>query len=177
MKKVFWSESGEKSASDQAAFTRQNSSKLICGWILMWETTADTLFHCRKRYYELWTRIWVKNVLMLDLFQVLSSPNVKGAVCRILTLLKHKNTIICLQICKKHAKLTYLFIWKTMLQSVILLWSVSSGPECLCLLWFVKPAHCQFTQLYFGTPGCQLAENTAYLISFIIMCARSCWCL
>ncbi len=33
-----------------------------------------------------------------------------------------------------------------------------SGPECLCLLWFVKPAHCQFTQLYFGTPGCQLAE-------------------
>ncbi len=34
----------------------------------------------------------------------------KGAVCRILTLLKHKNTIICLQIFKKHAKLTYLFI-------------------------------------------------------------------
>jgi len=39
-----------------------------------------------------------------------------------LTLLKHKNTKICLQIFKKHAKLTYLFIWKTMLQSVILLW-------------------------------------------------------
>ncbi len=38
-----------------------------------------------------------------------------------LTLLKHTNTIICLQIFKKHAKLTYLFIWKTMLQSVILL--------------------------------------------------------
>ncbi len=35
---------------------------------------------------------------------------IKGAVCRILTLLKHKNTIICLQIFKKHAKLTYLFI-------------------------------------------------------------------
>ncbi len=35
---------------------------------------------------------------------------VKGAVCRILTLLKHKNTIICLQIFKKHVKLTYLFI-------------------------------------------------------------------
>ncbi len=28
--KVFWSESGEKSASDQAAFTRQNSSEHIC---------------------------------------------------------------------------------------------------------------------------------------------------
>ncbi len=34
----------------------------------------------------------------------------KGAVCRILTLLKHTNTIICLQIFKKHVKLTYLFI-------------------------------------------------------------------
>ncbi len=88
----------------------------------------------------------------------------KGAVCRILTLLKHKNTIICLQTFRKHVKLTYLFIWKTMLQSVILLWKCASGPECLCLLWFVKPAHCQFTQLYFGTPGCQLPENTAYLI-------------
>ncbi len=45
----------------------------------------------------------------------------KGAVCK-LSLLKHKITIICLQILKKHAKLTYMFIWKTMLQSVILLW-------------------------------------------------------
>ncbi len=59
--KVFWSESGEKSASDQAAFTRQNSSKQICGWILMWETTADALFHWRKSYYGLWTHIssWI----------------------------------------------------------------------------------------------------------------------
>ncbi len=103
-------------------------------------------------------------------------PFFKGAVCRILTLLKHKNTIICLQTFRKHVKLTYLFIWKTMLQSVILLWKCASGPECLCLLWFVKPAHCQFTQLYFGTPCCQLVENTTYFISFIIMCARSCWC-
>ncbi len=52
----------------------------------------------------------------------------KGAVCRILTLLKHKNTIICLQIFKKHAKITYLFIWKTMLQSVILLWKCAFRP-------------------------------------------------
>ncbi len=65
---MFWSESGEKSASDQAAFTRQNSSKLICGWILMWETTGDALFHRRKSYYGLWTRILVKSVLMMDLF-------------------------------------------------------------------------------------------------------------
>ncbi len=56
--------------------------------------------------------------------------------CRILTLLKHKNTIICLQIFKKHAKLTYLFIWKTMLQSVILLWKCAFLPGmsvCYCL--------------------------------------------
>ncbi len=67
---MFWSESGEKSASDQ------NSSKQICGWILMWETTADALFHCRKSY-GLWTHILdIKNVLMLDLFQLLSSPDV-----------------------------------------------------------------------------------------------------
>ncbi len=38
------------------------------------------------------------------------SLELKGAVCKFLTLLKHKNTIICLQIFKKHAKLTYLFI-------------------------------------------------------------------
>ncbi len=38
------------------------------------------------------------------------------------------NTIICLQIFKKHGKLTYLFIWKTMLQSVILLWKCAFRP-------------------------------------------------
>ncbi len=53
---------------------------------------------------------------------------VKGAVCRILTLLKHKNTIICLQTFRKHVKLTYLCIWKTMLQSVILLWKCAVRP-------------------------------------------------
>ncbi len=74
--KVFWSESGEKSASDQAAFTSQNSSKQICGWILMWKTTADALFHWRKSYYGLWTHILVKNILMMDLLQLLSSPDV-----------------------------------------------------------------------------------------------------
>ncbi len=69
--KVFWSESGEKSASDQ------NSSKLICGWILMWETTADALFHCKKRYCGLWT-LWYFSYkrLNVDLFQFLSSPDV-----------------------------------------------------------------------------------------------------
>ncbi len=93
----------------------------------------------------------------------------KGAACRILTLLKHKNTIICLQIFKKHAKLTYCLSEKQCYSQLFSFENVRSGPECLCLLWFVIPAHCQFTQLYFGTAGCQLAENTEYLISFIIM--------
>ncbi len=53
-----------KICTDQAAFTRQNSSKQICGWILMRETTADALYHWRKSYYGLWLYgIWVKNVL------------------------------------------------------------------------------------------------------------------
>ncbi len=56
------------------------------------------------------------------------TPQLKGAVCRILTLQKHENTKICLQIFKKHVKLTYLFIWKTMLQSVILLWTCAFWP-------------------------------------------------
>ncbi len=59
---------------DQAVFTSQNSSKQIYVWILMWETTGDALFHWRKRYYGLWFE--VKNILMLDLFQLLSSQDV-----------------------------------------------------------------------------------------------------
>ncbi len=61
-------------------------------------------------------------------FKITCRERVKGAVCRILTLLKHKNTIICLQTFRKHVKLTYLFIWKTMLQSVILLWKCAFRP-------------------------------------------------
>ncbi len=38
-----------------------------------------------------------------------NTSTIKGAVCRILTL-KHKNTMIFLQIFNKHDKLTYLFI-------------------------------------------------------------------
>ncbi len=34
----------------------------------------------------------------------------KGAVCRILTLLKHKNTIICLQTFRKHVKLILVYL-------------------------------------------------------------------
>ncbi len=50
----------------------------------------------------------------------------KSAACRILTPLKHKNTIICVQIFMKHAKLTYIFIWKSML--------VGYSPLKMCVL-------------------------------------------
>ncbi len=62
----------------------------------------------------------------------------QGAVCKFLTLLKHKNTIICLQIFKKHAKLTYLFIWK---QSVILLWKCAfrAGMSVSVLVYETRP--------------------------------------
>ncbi len=73
---MFWSESGEKSASDQAAFTRQNSSKQICVWIFDVRDNSRCTLSLRKSYYELWTQISVKNILMLDLFQLLSSPDV-----------------------------------------------------------------------------------------------------
>ncbi len=69
------------------------------------------------------------------------SHTIKGALCRILTLLKHKNSIICLHIFKKHAKLTYLFIWRTMLQSVILLWKCAfrAGMSVYVLVCETRP--------------------------------------
>ncbi len=82
----------------------------------------------QKSYDLSCDRFW-ENVISIKIISV----KIKGAVCRILTLLKHKNTIIYLQTFRKHVKLTYLFIWKTMLQSVIFLWKCASGPECLCL--------------------------------------------
>ncbi len=52
-------------------FTSQNSpksSEQICGWILMWETTRDALFHWRWNYGLLFKQWFeVKNVLMMDL--------------------------------------------------------------------------------------------------------------
>ncbi len=54
--------------------------KQICGWILMWETTGDGLFHWRKRWYRLWAHILGKNILIMDLFltnmQLLASQDV-----------------------------------------------------------------------------------------------------
>ncbi len=122
-------------------------------WYNFYQVTSVSITIYIFEHYQLWMmdskgqRVFFPKTPKLCVWhtEVRSCYHFKGAVCRILTLLKHKNTVICLQTFRKHVKLTYLF----------------TGPECLCLLWFVKPAHCQFTQLYFGTPGCQLAENTA----------------
>ncbi len=82
----------------------------------------------------------------------------KGARSNILTVLKHKNTI-CLQILRKHAKFTYLFLQKTMLQPVILLWNLCSVSECLFLFWSVTPPTASSPKRWkgFDTPGCQVA--------------------
>ncbi len=79
--------------------------------------------------------------------------HVKGAVCRILTLLKHKNTIICLHIFKKHAKLTYLFIWKTMLQSVILLWKCVFRPGMSVFVMVCETRPLPVYPIVFRHPG------------------------
>ncbi len=82
-----------------------------------------------------------------------SSLAFKGAVCRILTLLKHKNTIICLQIFKKHAKLTYLFIWKTLLQSVILLWKCVFRPGMSVFVMVCETRPLPVYPIVFRHPG------------------------
>ncbi len=66
---VIWSESGEKSAQIKPRLQAETDlNKYVAGF---W----CGLFHWRRRY-GLWTRILVKNILMLDLFQLLSSPDV-----------------------------------------------------------------------------------------------------
>ncbi len=63
--KVFWSESGEKSA----AFTRQNSSKQIHDWIMMRDESRCT-FSLEEEL--LWI---IDSYFLMDLFQLLSSPD------------------------------------------------------------------------------------------------------
>ncbi len=77
----------------------------------------------------------------------------KGAVCRILTLLKHKNTIICLQTFRKHVKLTYLCIWKTMLQSVILLWKCAFRPGMSVFVMVCETCPLPVYPIVFRHPG------------------------
>ncbi len=81
----------------------------------------------------------------------------KGAVCRILTLLKHKNTIICLQTFRKHVKLTYLFIWKTMLQSVILLWKCAVRPGMSVFVMVCETRPLPVYPIVFQHPGLPVA--------------------
>ncbi len=93
----------------------------------------------------------------LQYFRRESDPILKGAVCRILTLLKHKNTIICLQTFRKHVKLTYLFIWKTMLQSVILLWKCAVRPGMSVFVMVCETRPLPVYPIVFRHPGLPVA--------------------
>ncbi len=95
----------------------------------------------------------VNNITALIGYTALKETMFKGAVCRILTLLKHKNTIICLQIFKKHAKLTYLFIWKTMLRSVILLWKCAVRPGMSVFVMVCETLPLPVYPIVFRHPG------------------------
>ncbi len=115
-------------------------SMLLKKILALWNVHLDwMLFSLNSSIHltEKWPETHKKNIVCI-----------KGAVCKYLTLLKHKNTIICLQIFKKHAKLTYLFIWKKCYSQLFFFENVYSRARMSVLLWFMKPAHCQFTQLY-----------------------------
>jgi len=99
-------------------------------------------------------------------FIILISCHLKGAVCRVflfvfLTILKHKNTI-CLQRFIEHANFTYLFLWKTMLQPVILLWNVCSMLECLFLFWSVWSHPLPIYPIVFQLPGLPVGGKTQH---------------
>ncbi len=70
-----------------------------------------------------------------------------------MTVLKHKNIIICWQIFRKHDKFTYFFLQKNNASASSSALKVRSVSECFC---FGLCVHLQ----YFDTPGCQLAENS-----------------
>ncbi len=105
---------------------------------------ALALGHMRSNDYST-TKIFVDNFLLSTLSIMSTNRCSPSAVCKFLTLLKHKNTVICLQIFKKHAKLTCLSDEQCYSQ-LFSFENVRSGRNVGCLFWFVKPAHCQFTQ-------------------------------
>ncbi len=80
-KKVFWSESGEKSAQIKQRLqdkTVQNSSKQICCWIWCERQQEMDLFTGGRVIMD-FSRKWqfeIKNIFMMDLFHLLSSPDV-----------------------------------------------------------------------------------------------------
>ncbi len=70
---MFWSESGEKAAQIKHRLQDKTAlNKYVTGFWCERQQEMDW----RKRYYGLWTHILVKNFLMMDLFQLLSSQDV-----------------------------------------------------------------------------------------------------
>ncbi len=108
----------------------------------------------------------------------------KGAVCRILTLLKHTNTIICLQTFRKHVKLTYLFIWKTMLQSVILLWKCAVRPGMSVFVMVCETRPLPVYPIVFRHPGLPVGgkhspfhSSSCALVPVAVVNLASCACV
>ncbi len=81
----------------------------------------------------------------------------KGAVCHFfLAVQMHKNTIICLQIFRKHTKFTY----SHTKNNATFYFEVCIPCQDVCFCFSLcDSSHYQFTQY---TLGCQLVENTAY---------------
>ncbi len=74
-----------------------------------WVTCEWTLLTSTKPFLQLYTS---------KIILIVYKKKTKGAVCNLLTLLKHINYIICLQIFRKHAKF--------------------SGKQCYSLLFYIK---------------------------------------
>ncbi len=72
-----------------------------------------------------------------------SNSDFKHAVGHFLIVLKHKNGILHLQIFRKHAKITYLFLWKTVLQPVVLFWKCAFcvGMSVFVLVCVIPPTY------------------------------------
>ncbi len=101
-------------------------------------------------------------VTVLHFYQLLLSLGIEPMILALLVpcstiwatgKLKHKNTIICLQTFRKHAKLTYLFIWKTMLQSVILLWICAVRPGMSVFVMVCETRPLPVYPIVFRHPG------------------------
>ncbi len=80
----------------------------------------------------------------------------KGAVCNFLTVLEHKNIIICLPIIRKHAKFTFVSPKKTMLQLFYFEMCVPCQNVCVCFDLCDLPTD----NMIFDTGGYQLTEDT-----------------
>ncbi len=85
-----------------------------------------------------------------------------GVLSSFLTVLKNRNTIICLWIFRKHAMFTCFFSSEKQCYSQLFYFKICVLCQNVCLNFgLCDSIHCQFTQCYFNIE-CQMVENTAY---------------